>query len=662
MNLKEVSQRVVLESRYALRLRRLTQRRKNYEELSSDEQKQTGEVQQRGELRDVVHVGACRAISQPIKELFAQYIQPDIQWNYLSGFLKTVIEQNGRRGGRKREEVVAAFDADQHDYASVTDTPLFDDPFDFNTHLLMIARNGQKILQDPQGNLEDTTHRNWILSSASSIQSFIQTGLISFDELDENGKEWACFSFLDEPYNTHLEEFRSFVPEFTSVYGTDSTIIQIHADSFSPTAVPPDDAQAPTQMYTIKVHKDIYNKFNSCYYKKKKRPPFTLGLPMYVPGKNTSIYLQTGTDTPINDIRNPQTRAQMLERVMFDTLQYQEQPQPFFISSASGQLQELVNAQLEEFLAQKQLEIPPKRAAIIEDAVIGLVAHEFRTPLTAIKGYADVLLNPPTQLPPGLEREFHTVIKNNAERMLETVEPGLRTLRDLRFDRLEFLNPANLFPALLEDNTRKVNATRTDRQIDIQYDFPDRSGWKSFPEIATIGFTLKSITENLLNNALKYGLGSKTSESEPERIKVVIRPFIQLVQNPDTGVTEPLVLVAIDCLGKDFPRSIMRKINDRTRTDRIREDETGKPKEGGQGMVLSRIVMDNVNNNVANPDVLSIFYRAENISALPNSSFEGARTILGFRLRRTLTRDYQTDLAQNKVVAIRSPHLFMKAA
>ncbi len=137
-----------------------------------------------------------------------------------------------------------------------------------------------------------------------------------------------------------------------------------------------------------------------------------------------------------------------------------------------------------------------ERAAETRSRVVGHVAHEFRTPLSSILGFA-ALLSTDEELPPERRREFVDIIHRNARHLLHVVNDILN-LTKVEAGTLEVtLAPlhAGQIASAVADSLRTV---ADERGIALRVD--DRG---TPPAMADAG-RLRQVLLNLVDNAIKY--------------------------------------------------------------------------------------------------------------------------------------------------------------
>lgn len=161
---------------------------------------------------------------------------------------------------------------------------------------------------------------------------------------------------------------------------------------------------------------------------------------------------------------------------------------------------------------------------------VSTVSHEFRTPLTSIKGFADTLLRFGPNLPPDQSRRFINIIKDQADRLSRLVE-NLLSVSKVGAGRLEVsqrpVDLARLLERLIQTLQMKGGSDRhfevvlADDLLPLWCD-PDK---------------LEQVLLNLLDNAVKYSGPGTTirvmAEPVPEK------PCHVLLRIQDQGIGIP---------------------------------------------------------------------------------------------------------------------------
>jgi signal transduction histidine kinase len=140
-----------------------------------------------------------------------------------------------------------------------------------------------------------------------------------------------------------------------------------------------------------------------------------------------------------------------------------------------------------------------ERQMQLQEDFVSTISHELRTPLGFIKGYSTSLLRQDTSWDEGTQREFLTIIDEEADRLAQLIENVLESARlqsktlPLRFQHLRL-------DSILRDVVTRIRARYKD--IDISMDI------QPAPSILGDSVRLAQVFENLFTNAMKYAPGS----------------------------------------------------------------------------------------------------------------------------------------------------------
>ncbi len=130
------------------------------------------------------------------------------------------------------------------------------------------------------------------------------------------------------------------------------------------------------------------------------------------------------------------------------------------------------------------------------------VSHEIRTPVTAIKGYVETILEDGS-LSREQTRRFLQTILRNTERMARLVEDLLRLAR-LESPETEWkLEPVDLRP-ILRRVTENFKTTVEANGLELTLEVP-----ATLPKALALASEVEAVLENLLDNAVKYGARGK---------------------------------------------------------------------------------------------------------------------------------------------------------
>ena len=155
-----------------------------------------------------------------------------------------------------------------------------------------------------------------------------------------------------------------------------------------------------------------------------------------------------------------------------------------------------------------------QRQINMQEEFVATISHELRTPLGFIKGYGTTLLRQDTIWDEATQREFLTIIIEEADCLTELIEKILESV-NLQNQTLPLEYQPLRLDALIRDVVTR--ACSQYKNIDIHLDF------KSLPPMQGDSTRLTEVFENLISNAVKYAPGSKiriTGQCVDKQLKV----------------------------------------------------------------------------------------------------------------------------------------------
>ena len=136
-----------------------------------------------------------------------------------------------------------------------------------------------------------------------------------------------------------------------------------------------------------------------------------------------------------------------------------------------------------------------KRQMQLQEDFVSTISHELRTPLGFIKGYSTSLLRKDTSWDEETQREFLTIIDEEADRLSLLIENVLESARlqsktlPLRFQPLRL-------DAVLRDVITRIRSRHKDIDVSMQLN--------PVPPINADGVRIAQVFDNLFTNSLKY--------------------------------------------------------------------------------------------------------------------------------------------------------------
>jgi two-component system, OmpR family, phosphate regulon sensor histidine kinase PhoR len=170
-----------------------------------------------------------------------------------------------------------------------------------------------------------------------------------------------------------------------------------------------------------------------------------------------------------------------------------------------------------------------RRLERVRQDFVANVSHEFKTPLTAIQGFAETLLAGALE-DPQHNRRFLEIIRDHAARLAALTNDLLKLAR-IEAGQLEVdLGPVNLLE-VIERCAEITLLKASQKQIALETDVPP-----DLPAVRGDASLLREVLQNLLDNAVQYTpAGGRIKVSA----KVGAREAVVTVE--DTGVGIPLV-------------------------------------------------------------------------------------------------------------------------
>lgn len=136
----------------------------------------------------------------------------------------------------------------------------------------------------------------------------------------------------------------------------------------------------------------------------------------------------------------------------------------------------------------------------LQDGFMAMVSHELLTPLGFIKGYATTLLRQDTQWEPAIQKEFLTIIDEEADRLHELIDNLMDSSR-LQAGTLRMSFQPLKLDTFLRDVALRASSRNESLKIELQIKINGL-------QVIADPTRMAQIFDNLLSNAIKYAPGS----------------------------------------------------------------------------------------------------------------------------------------------------------
>jgi two-component system phosphate regulon sensor histidine kinase PhoR len=169
-----------------------------------------------------------------------------------------------------------------------------------------------------------------------------------------------------------------------------------------------------------------------------------------------------------------------------------------------------------------------RRLERVRQDFVANVSHEFKTPLTAIQGFAETLLAGAMD-DPGSNRRFLEIIRDHATRLARLTDDLLKLAR-IEAGKLE----VEFFPVqlleLIERCAEIALLKATKKLITLELEVPP-----GLPAVRGDASLLREVLQNLLDNAIQY-----TPEGEHIHVSATAGAREAIITVADTGIGIPL--------------------------------------------------------------------------------------------------------------------------
>lgn len=327
----------------------------------------------------------------------------------------------------------------------------------------------------------------------SSLDLTKTLGLVMDSLINLTGAERGCLMLLDEEGNLEIKAAQSFDQESVDAFELElsHTVVQEAVETGQP-------------VLTTNAQRD----------------------PRFSDQESVIDYrLRSIICVPLH-VRERVTGALYLDNRMRDSV-FSKEDLPILSAFASQAAVAIENAQLytmtEQALTAREEELRQTKQS--KSDYISFIAHELRTPMTSIRGYADMLAKDMLGPLKPEQAKFVDTITRNAERM-QILVSDVQDITKLESDQMRLdLKPVALATAL-EAAIQAVERLANAKSLQVTVDVPD-----DLPHVQADPARLEQILTELLRNACKY-------TPQDGQIHVQARPQNQHVDCTvsDTGI------------------------------------------------------------------------------------------------------------------------------
>jgi len=164
----------------------------------------------------------------------------------------------------------------------------------------------------------------------------------------------------------------------------------------------------------------------------------------------------------------------------------------------------------------------------MKDDFVSSVTHELRSPLTAIKGYVNFMLEGRSGNLTEKQQEFLTIVKSNTARLGRFIDDIL-DLAKFEAGRMDLHKEPTSIKSAAEEIVQLLRPLADEKKINLSIEAPE-----TLPDILADPDKIRQIITNLVGNALKF-----TPDNGCITVRVQEQPKELLVSISDTGIGIP---------------------------------------------------------------------------------------------------------------------------
>ena len=169
--------------------------------------------------------------------------------------------------------------------------------------------------------------------------------------------------------------------------------------------------------------------------------------------------------------------------------------------TTGDELEELGDSFNDMVIGLKQLEQ-------LKDEFVFIAAHELRTPVAAMKGYLQLILDGTTGPIPDATRSFIEKVIASNQRLIQLVNDLLEVARSQAGRLTIKVAPTNIAPTITS-TLDELKSLADEKGVTMTYD-ANLSGAATLPQVLADADRVKEVVVNLVGNAIKYMGGAGT--------------------------------------------------------------------------------------------------------------------------------------------------------
>jgi len=144
-----------------------------------------------------------------------------------------------------------------------------------------------------------------------------------------------------------------------------------------------------------------------------------------------------------------------------------------------------------------------RQMSAMKDEFVSTVSHDFRIPLTSIKGYVDLLLDEEAGELNDMQKDFLTIVKQNSERLVNLINDFLDISR-IESGKIVFEIKTHDIKSIIQEVVSTFKGLIEEKSLRLELKIPDR-----LPKVLVDHDRIIQVLNNLVSNAIKYTFPEK---------------------------------------------------------------------------------------------------------------------------------------------------------